>query len=151
MAEYNLTLVILMTMASSITIRKIIIVCSIHSAFATAIIFGGELTSAVSDIQPELAREVKLMYSGRWEINHTKDSTFFLTRCPNGLRVHQVLGIERVLNWIHLNILTLILRRSTWIMSCQTSRPPMSPSQSAKGSVSETRSLFVSSSSSSSS
>ena len=40
-------------------------VSSIHSAFATAIIFGGEMTSAVSDIQPELARDVKLMYSGR--------------------------------------------------------------------------------------
>ena len=40
---------------------------SIHSAFATAIIFGGELTSAVSDIQNELGKDVKLMYSGRWE------------------------------------------------------------------------------------
>jgi len=38
---------------------------SIHSAFATAIIFGGELTSAVSDIQNELGKDVKLMYSGR--------------------------------------------------------------------------------------
>jgi len=55
---------------------------SIHSAFATAIIFGGEMTSAVSDIQPELARDIKLMYSGR---------------CPNGLRVHQAVNLDHEL------------------------------------------------------
>ena len=69
-------------------------VSSIHSAFATAIIFGGEMTSAVSDIQPELARDVKLMYSGRCVSSQpslTRHSTL-LFRCPNGLRVHQVIG-----------------------------------------------------------
>ena len=52
------------------------------------------MTSAVSDIQPELARDVKLMYSGRYVCvkKSGKRRSPFLSRCPNGLRVHQVLG-----------------------------------------------------------
>jgi solute carrier family 27 fatty acid transporter 1/4 len=37
---------------------------SINSAFCTAIVFGGELTAAVCDIQAELGRQVKLLSFG---------------------------------------------------------------------------------------
>ena len=55
---------------------------SIHSAYCTALIFGAELTTAVSDITRELGTEFRLMSSGR---------------CPNGVRVPLAEDLDREL------------------------------------------------------
>jgi len=55
---------------------------SIHSAYCTALIFGAELSAAVSDIARELGTEFRLMRSGR---------------CPGGLRVPLAEDLDREL------------------------------------------------------
>lgn len=55
---------------------------SIHSAYCTALIFGAELSAAVSDIARELGTEFRLMRSGR---------------CPGGLRLPLAEDLDREL------------------------------------------------------